>query len=67
MLVSGAREWVQFRDLNWNSDDFAEIGEDFDRETGLTAHGNIAASAAQLIPQRELVDYAVDWLARKRK
>ncbi|WP_310831184.1 aminoglycoside N(3)-acetyltransferase [Paenibacillus pedocola] len=67
MLVGGAREWVQFRDLNWNSDDFAEIGEDFDRETGRITHGNVAASAAQLIPQREIVDYAAGWLARKRK
>jgi aminoglycoside 3-N-acetyltransferase len=67
MLVNGVREWVQFRDLNWDSEDFAELGEEFARETGLIARGNIAASAAQLMPQRELVDYAVKWLERKRK
>lgn len=67
MTVSGAREWVQYRDFNWDSEDFAELGEEFARETGLTVRGNVAASAAQLIPQRELVDYAVGWLEQKRK
>lgn len=67
MLVHGVRQWVEYRDLNWDSADFAELGEAFDRATGRIARGNIAASAAQLIPQRELVDYAVGWLERKRK
>ena len=66
MMVNGARQWVEFSDYNWNSDDFAQLGEDFARETGQTASGLIAASAAQLIPQREIVDYAVKWLERKR-
>ncbi|WP_342564026.1 AAC(3) family N-acetyltransferase [Paenibacillus sp. FSL R7-0345] len=67
MLVEGNRQWVQFRDLNWDSEDFAALGGDFGRETRLIRHGNVAASAAQLMPQRELVDYGVKWLERKRK
>lgn len=67
MLVDGVRQWVQFRDLNWESEDFAALGGDFGRETGLIRHGHVAASAAQLMPQRELVDYGVKWLERNRK
>ncbi|MBW4084927.1 aminoglycoside N(3)-acetyltransferase [Paenibacillus sp. S150] len=66
MLVDGARQWVEFRDYNWNSDDFAAIGGDFGRETGQIAYGRVAAAAAQLIPQREIVDYAVKWLEQRR-
>ncbi|WNS41797.1 AAC(3) family N-acetyltransferase [Paenibacillus sp. MMS20-IR301] len=66
MLVDGARQWVEFSDYDWNSDDFAELGREFDQDTGLILHGKVAASAAQLVPQREIVDYAVKWLERKR-
>lgn len=67
MMVEGARQWVEFRDFNWNSDDFALLGEEFGQETGRILNGRVAASAARLIPQREIVDYAVGWLERKRK
>ncbi|MNC57935.1 SPBc2 prophage-derived aminoglycoside N(3')-acetyltransferase-like protein YokD [compost metagenome] len=66
MLVDGARQWVEFRDYDWNSDDFAAIGEDFGQETGQITYGKAAGATAQLIPQREIVDYAVKWLERKR-
>ncbi|WP_150272229.1 aminoglycoside N(3)-acetyltransferase [Paenibacillus tepidiphilus] len=67
MLVDGARQWVKFRDYNWNSDDFGALGDDFARDTGGIVYGNVAAAAAQLIPQREIVDYAVSWLERVRR
>ncbi|MEK4518797.1 AAC(3) family N-acetyltransferase [Paenibacillus sp. FSL H8-0122] len=67
MLVDGVRQWVEFSDYNWNSDDFAQLGADFDKETGRIAKGFIAASAAQLVPQREIVDYGVKWLEHRRR
>ncbi|MHA6532337.1 AAC(3) family N-acetyltransferase [Paenibacillus sp. BAC0078] len=66
MLAGGVRQWVEFKDCNWNSDDFARIGEEFGQETGRITYGTIAAAAAELIPQREIVDYAVKWLGRNR-
>lgn len=66
MLVDGARQWVEFRDFNWNSDDFAALGGEFGQDTGRITYGMVAASAAQLIPQQEIVDYAVKWLEKKR-
>jgi aminoglycoside 3-N-acetyltransferase len=66
MLVNGTRQWVEFRDFNWDSDDFAALGEEFGQDTGRITYGMVAASAAQLIPQQEIVDYAVKWLEKKR-
>ncbi|MBT2290016.1 AAC(3) family N-acetyltransferase [Paenibacillus albidus] len=66
VMVNGLREWTEFIELEWNSDDFAELGEQFQQETGLVRHGNVAAASAMLIPQRELVDYAVRWMERNR-
>lgn len=67
MMVDGVRQWVEFKDYNWNSDDFAELGADFSRETGRIVSGQVAASAAQLVPQREIVDYGVKWLEQHRR
>lgn len=67
MMVDGTRQWVEFKDYNWSCDDFAELAGDFQHETGCITYGTIAAAAAQLIPQREIVDYGVEWLKQKRK
>lgn len=67
MMVDGHRRWVQFKELDWNSDDFVELAEQFGQETGLITYGHIASATAQLIPQREIIDFAVNWLERNRK
>ncbi|WP_151735785.1 aminoglycoside N(3)-acetyltransferase ['Paenibacillus yunnanensis' Narsing Rao et al. 2020] len=66
MLVNGVRQWVKFRDYDWNSDDFGALGDDYARETGGIVYGPVAAATAGLIPQRNIVDYAVKWLERNR-
>ncbi|MNV57693.1 Aminoglycoside 3-N-acetyltransferase [compost metagenome] len=65
--MDGHRQWVEFKELDWNSDDFVELAEQFGQETGLITNGHIASAAAQLIPQREIVDYAVNWMEQNRK
>ncbi|UQZ34543.1 AAC(3) family N-acetyltransferase [Paenibacillus sp. PK3_47] len=67
MMVDGVRQWVEFKDYNWNCDDFAQLAADFQQNTGQITYGTIAAAAAQLIPQREIVDYGTEWLKRNRK
>ncbi|NGM84453.1 AAC(3) family N-acetyltransferase [Paenibacillus sp. 7124] len=63
---NGARRWARFPDLEWNSDDFGRIGEDFERETGEVRQSLVAAAPARLMSQRAVVDYAVRWLERSR-
>lgn len=67
MLVDGVRQWVNFEDLSFdNTEDFPTIGAAFAQETGLVRSGRVGNAAAQLLPQRPLVDFAVQWMEKNR-
>lgn len=66
LLVDGVKQWVEFPDLELNSDDFVVIGEAFETETKQVRRGKVAGAEAILVPQRALVDYAVGWMERNR-
>ncbi|WP_059046687.1 aminoglycoside N(3)-acetyltransferase [Paenibacillus rubinfantis] len=66
VLVDGEKRWVEFTELEYDSEDFEQLGADFARDTGLVKQGQVAGATALLMPQRELVDYAVGWLERHR-
>jgi aminoglycoside 3-N-acetyltransferase len=55
-----------FHDLDLNSDDFARIGEAIERETELVTRGPVGGGTGRLMPQREIVDFAVRWIERNR-
>ncbi len=65
--MDGVRQWVEFKELDWDSDDFVQLADQFGQETGLITYGQVASATAQLIPQREIVDYAVNWMEQNRK
>lgn len=62
MLVNGIRQWVTFLDVDWDPSDFEALGSDYERAGGIIHKGRIAHAPAQLLPQRPLVDYAVEWM-----
>lgn len=64
--LAEGRQWVEFRDLEWNDADFEMIGENFARQTGLVKIGLVACATALLMPQRPLVDHAVKWMEQNR-
>jgi aminoglycoside 3-N-acetyltransferase len=64
-LVDGVRRWVEFEDLEIDSDDFLQIGESFERDVGVR-RGRVAQAEAILVAQRPLVDYAVRWMLEHR-
>ena len=66
VLVDGRREWVEFQDIDLDTTEFEEIGEHFARETGLLLQGGVACTTALLMPQRPLVDHAVQWMEGNR-
>ncbi|MNI96225.1 SPBc2 prophage-derived aminoglycoside N(3')-acetyltransferase-like protein YokD [compost metagenome] len=66
MLVNSERKWVQFNDIEFSTDDFEQIGSDFERDTRFVIRGRIAGAEAMLMPQAELVDYGAKWMENNR-
>jgi aminoglycoside 3-N-acetyltransferase len=67
ILVNGQRQWIEFEELDGDSDDFPQIGSDFGRDKGLVYQGKIGEANALLMPQRPLVDYGVQWMEQNRE
>ena len=65
---SGSRRWTTFENIEMDSSDFERIGEDFLRSDAgnRVLHGKVGLAACQLMPQRTVVDFAVDWLELHR-
>ena len=66
MTVEGQRRWVRFTETLPKDDDFAELGEDFARETGQERRGPLGWGAARLMRVQAIVDYARRWLTTHR-
>ena len=66
IMTESGRQWVRFSDIEYDTDDFAAIGEAFRQEQGLVLEGKVGAATALLMPQRELVDFAAAWMGRWR-
>jgi len=65
LLVDGRREWVWYDDIDLDDSVFDALGADFARDTRLERVGDVGAATTRLVPQRALVDYAVQWLERR--
>ena len=65
---SGSRQWATFENIDLDSSDFGQIGEDFLRsDVGRVVYrGEVGLANCQLMPQCSLVDFTVDWLEENR-
>lgn len=67
IMVDGHRRWKWFRDVDINSDDFGEIGHDFEKRHPKEVRiGQVGKATARLFSQRLCVDFAVRWMERHR-
>jgi aminoglycoside 3-N-acetyltransferase len=66
IIENGLRKWVTFHDLGYHSDDFVDIGRDYEEDQNPISRGKIGYAESTLIPQRALVDFAVMWIERNR-
>lgn len=66
---AGSRTWATFEDIDVDASDFDRIGEDFlHSDAGkVVRHGKVGIADCQLMPQRAVVDYAVNWLGKNRE
>lgn len=68
VLVEGHRRWKTFTDINYNSDDFAEIGRAFlKRYKQEVRPGRVGNAESCLFPQRLAVDFAASWMRSHRR
>lgn len=68
LMVSGRREWVDIKDIRSNTDDLEDIGSAFSRSSDISVvQAEIGQAKSQLFRQKDLVDFAVDWMETNRK
>ena len=67
VVVDGERQWVEYDDVDLDSEDFAAIGADFEKDVVSVGKGKIGLADSRLIPLRALVDFAVERLPRHRR
>jgi len=65
MLVNGQRQWVEFDDLDYDSDDFVALGEAF-AATGRETRTSLGIGTITTCPVRDIVDFGVEWLNANR-
>jgi aminoglycoside 3-N-acetyltransferase len=67
--AAGSRRWTTFENIDLDSSDFEQIGEDFLRsDVEREVHrAKVGLAKCQLMPQRAMVDFTVDWLEESRK
>ena len=65
--TAGSRRWTTFENIDLDSSDFEQIGEDFLCDVGPEVYrGKVGLANSQLMSQRAVVDFAVDWLEKNR-
>lgn len=64
-----SRIWVTFEDIHLDNSDFHRIGEDFLRSNDRkkVQYGKAGLANCQLVPQRAVVDFTVNWLEKNRQ
>lgn len=66
MMVGGKRQWVDYKTLVVEGEDFVQIGEDFECNHTVN-QTNIGNAVVKCMNVRELVDFAVNWIENNRK
>ncbi len=67
ILIDGQRRWVPFAELDFDDDDFATIGAAYEAAGNPHNSGPVGYGTALLMPQRPLIDFAVQWLPAHRQ
>ncbi len=66
LLLNGERRWIEYEDIDYDSEDFPILGAAFAAESRLLRQGPAGEGQAMLMPQRPLVDFGIRWLEQNR-
>jgi len=65
MLINNERKWVEWKELDHNTDDFEQLGKDFESSINYIT-GQVGLAEARLLSQRKIVDFAIEWFKENR-
>jgi aminoglycoside 3-N-acetyltransferase len=65
IIENGIRVWKGYEDINFNDDDFIDIGKAFEKDNDVRI-GRVGQAKSRLMSQRKIVDYAVKWIEKNR-
>jgi aminoglycoside 3-N-acetyltransferase len=65
IYVKNERQWIEWEELDINSDDFEQLGLEFESKINYTP-GKVGLAEARLLSQKEMVDFAVEWFKKNR-
>lgn len=63
IIVNGNSEWTIYKDIEFKTESFKQIGQDFEL-TGKVTNGIIGSAGAKLFSQKSAVDFALEWIIR---
>jgi aminoglycoside 3-N-acetyltransferase len=67
VIVNGQRQWISYADVVLDDQDFGEIGEDLERNSGTSVKkGDVGEAPSCLLPLMQAVDYAKGWMRQHR-
>jgi len=66
--IHGHRRWKRFIDTDYDSSDFLNLGEDYEKKMEHEIKtGKIGLAQSRLFPMQSCVDFAVNWFKRHRQ
>lgn len=63
----GERRWIDYQDVALDDRDFAALGGDFERDSGLVTAGRVGAAWCRMFPIPDAVAYAEKWFIQQRR
>ncbi len=62
IMQNGERAWVWYSDSDYDSDEFPQIGSQFEKaHPHFVDKGSVGSAESRLLPMKELVDFATNW------
>jgi aminoglycoside 3-N-acetyltransferase len=66
MMINGVREWVNFKMLSLETEDFNLVGNAYEAQAGIQ-RGRVGQAVVRLLRQPPMIDFAVEWMEANRK
>jgi aminoglycoside 3-N-acetyltransferase len=61
IIVNGNRVWTIYKDIEFETEEFKLLGQDFE-QTGKVTNGIVGSANTKLFSQKAAVDFALEWI-----